>query len=171
MLAFDTTSSPETAKKLSHQFRRYRIICGMTQKRLSKETGVALRTITRFENGEEVGLLTFISLLEGVGLTHNLEGVIPDVSGDLPQRVRRLTKKKKGRGGTQLDNKKLDFESELKFNTENFDYSKDDSKIGNKLFECEEPDKFDEYNYKGEELFYLRSAAISLKRIADFLSE
>jgi transcriptional regulator with XRE-family HTH domain len=102
MLAFDTTSSPETAKKLSHQFRRYRIICGMTQKRLSEKTGVALRTITRFENGEEVGLFTFISLLEGVGLTHNLKGIIPDVSGDLPQRVRRLTKKKKRKEGNTI---------------------------------------------------------------------
>ena len=89
MSAFDTTNSPETAKELSHQFRRYRIVCGITQKRLSEETGVALRTITRFENGEEVGLFTFISLLKGVGITHNLKDIIPDVSGDLPQRARK----------------------------------------------------------------------------------
>jgi hypothetical protein len=65
-----------------------------------------------------------------------------------------------------LDNKTLDnkaFFSGFKFNKENFD---DD-----KLFECETPDEFDGSDYKAEELFYLRSAAISLKRIADFLSE
>ncbi len=92
MSVFDTTNSPETAKELSQQFKRYRIICGMTQKNLSDKTGVALRTITRFENGEEVGLFTFISLLKGVGLTHNLKDIVPDVSGDLPQRVRKNSK-------------------------------------------------------------------------------
>lgn len=92
MSAFDMMNNSETAKELSQQFKRYRIICGMTQKNLSEKTGVALRTITRFENGEEVGLFTFISLLKGVGLTHNLKGIIPDISGDLPQRVRKNSK-------------------------------------------------------------------------------
>ena len=64
--------------EIADRFKQYRISARITQKELAIKTGVGLRTISRFEKGEEVGMLTFLKLMQGVGLEHNLESVIPD---------------------------------------------------------------------------------------------
>ena len=67
-----------TMKEFAARFKQHRVAARITQRELAKKTGVGLRTISRFEKGEEVGMLTFIKLLQGVGLEHNLENIIPD---------------------------------------------------------------------------------------------
>lgn len=66
------------AKELAVRFKQHRVSSRITQKELAEKTGVSLRTITRFERGEEISILTFIKLLQGVGLERNLESIIPD---------------------------------------------------------------------------------------------
>lgn len=84
--------------ELSTRFRQHRVSAHITQKELAKKTGVGLKTIYRFEKGEEIGLLSFIKLIQGVGLEHNLECIIPDYTkrpsyiakgGNLPKRARK----------------------------------------------------------------------------------
>ncbi len=80
------------------RFKQHRVSARITQKELAEKTGVALRTISRFEKGEEISMLAFIKLLQGVGLEHNLENIIPDYTkrpsyfangGNLPKRARK----------------------------------------------------------------------------------
>ena len=65
-------------KELAVRFRQHRVSSNISQKELEEKTGVSLKTIQRFEKGEEIRLLTFIKLMQGVDLEHNLEGMIPD---------------------------------------------------------------------------------------------
>ncbi len=80
------------------RFKQHRVSAHITQKELAEKTGIGLRTIIRFEKGEEIGLLTFVKLMQGIGLEHNLENIIPDYtkrpsyianSGNLPKRARK----------------------------------------------------------------------------------
>lgn len=78
MIISRNMSSIDTMKELSVRFKQHRVASRVSQKELSEKTGVSERTISRFENGEEIGLLTFIKLMQGLELEHNLEGNIPD---------------------------------------------------------------------------------------------
>ena len=98
MLINNETNSLDAMKELSVRFKQHRVSCRITQKELSEKTGVSLRTISRFENGEEISVLTFIKLIKGVGLLHNLETIIADytrrpsyfaTNGNLPKRARK----------------------------------------------------------------------------------
>lgn len=80
------------------RFRQHRVSARITQKELAQKTGVGLKTISNFENGKEIGLFSFVKLLQGVGLEHNLENIIPDYTkrpsyiangGNLPKRARK----------------------------------------------------------------------------------
>lgn len=78
MLITNNMDCNVTMKEFAARFKQHRVAARITQRELAKKTGVGLRTISRFEKGEEVGMLTFIKLLQGVGLEHNLENIIPD---------------------------------------------------------------------------------------------
>ena len=96
MLMNDDLDCSVTAKELAARFKQHRVSSRITQKELAEKTGVGLRTISRFEQGEEIGVLTFIRLLQGIGLERNLEHLIPDytnrpsffaANGKLPKRA------------------------------------------------------------------------------------
>ena len=78
MVITNDLDNNEAMKELAARFKQHRISARITQKELAEKTGVSQRTITHFEKGGKVGLLTFIKLLHGVGLEHNLENIIPD---------------------------------------------------------------------------------------------
>lgn len=112
MLISDTLDCDAAAKELAGRFWYHRVSSGITQKELAEKTGVGLRTIGRFENGEEIGLFIFVKLLQGIGLEHNLENMIPDYAkrpsyftegNQLPKRARK--KKAAKRGGKWGDEK------------------------------------------------------------------
>ena len=42
------------------RFKAYRISYPLTQKELSDKSGVSLRSITRFESGEDISLVNFM---------------------------------------------------------------------------------------------------------------
>jgi len=98
MLITDNLDCNAVINELAARFKQHRVSARITQKELAERTGVGLRTIARFEKGEEVGLLTFIKLMQCVRLEHNLEGIIPDytmrpsyfaMNGNLPKRERK----------------------------------------------------------------------------------
>ena len=62
----------------------------MTQKELAEAAMVSLKTITRFENGEDISLERFIRIMQALGLGGKLEVLLPDPrmrpSSFLPER-------------------------------------------------------------------------------------
>lgn len=78
MLITNNMDCYEAMAEFAARFKQHRIAAHLTQKEIANKTGVGLRTIARFEKGEEIGMLTFIKLIQGVGLEHNLENIIPD---------------------------------------------------------------------------------------------
>ena len=69
-----------TYEEITRKFKEYRIDYPLTQKELADKTGVSLRSIARFESGEDITLSTFIKLMGGLDLTENLVNTIPDQS-------------------------------------------------------------------------------------------
>ncbi len=71
-------------KNIENELRRlvkeYRIYYPMTQTQLSEKTGISPRTITRFENGEDISLSNFLKILDALGLSENVKMLIPDQS-------------------------------------------------------------------------------------------
>ena len=59
------------------RFKAYRISYPLTQKELSDKSGVSLRSITRFESGEDISLVNFMKAME---LMNNFVNVIPDMN-------------------------------------------------------------------------------------------
>ena len=70
----------DVLKELPVRFKQYRIASDMTQADLAKRSTVSLRTISRFERGNEIGLLTIIKLLKALNIAQNLEVLIPDMT-------------------------------------------------------------------------------------------
>ena len=64
--------------KLRERLKQYRISSSMTQKNLADLSGVSVRSISRYENGEDIGLANFIKLLDALDLSGHLEVLIPD---------------------------------------------------------------------------------------------
>ena len=66
--------------EIRSRFKQYRINYPMTQKDLALKSGVSQRSISRFENGEDIGFENFVKLLNALELSSNLEMLIPDQS-------------------------------------------------------------------------------------------
>ena len=64
--------------ELRERLKLYRIYYPMSQKELSEKSGVSERSISRFENGEDINLSNFIKLLTALDLDKNLSVLIPD---------------------------------------------------------------------------------------------
>lgn len=73
-------TSQEGIRIISERVRNYRIDFPLTQKQLSDRSGVSLRSIQRFENGEDIQLGNLIKLLSALGLDNNVELLVPDVT-------------------------------------------------------------------------------------------
>ena len=70
----------ETGKIIADRMKQYRILRGITQEKLADMALVSVRTVKRFEAGEEIGFLKFIRLIKALGLDGGLEMLIPDQS-------------------------------------------------------------------------------------------
>lgn len=66
---------------LSKRIRNYRIDCEMTQRQLADQSGVSLRSLQRFEKGEDIQLGNLIKILHALGIEQNLKMLVPDVTG------------------------------------------------------------------------------------------
>lgn len=65
---------------LGTRLRNYRIDIGMTQQDLALRSGVSVRSIHNLENGQDIQLGNYIKLMVALGLSDNLNMLIPDVT-------------------------------------------------------------------------------------------
>ena len=73
-------TSKEGIRIISERVRNYRIDYPMTQKQLADRSGVSLRSIQRFENGEDIQFSNLVKLLNALELDRNIEMLVPDVT-------------------------------------------------------------------------------------------
>jgi len=71
-------SSHSALSELAARLKAYRIDFPLTQKELADKSGVALRSILRMENGEDVQLGNLIKVLIALDLDANLDMLVPD---------------------------------------------------------------------------------------------
>lgn len=64
--------------EVGERLKAYRIDFPLTQKELSVKSGVALRSISRMENGEDVQFGSLIKVLIALDLDSNIDMLIPD---------------------------------------------------------------------------------------------
>ena len=77
----DNHLSPEEVKKeLVERMKQHRILAGITQEKLADCAMTSVRTIKRFEAGEEISLLNFLRILKALDLYDGLEGLVADPS-------------------------------------------------------------------------------------------
>ena len=74
-------SSYEIIEELGKAYKKYRRSIGLSQKDIHDKTGVAMSTISSFENGKGQGLSLahFASMLSALGLEDGLQGIVPEV--------------------------------------------------------------------------------------------
>ena len=64
--------------EIAERIKQYRISYPMTQKELAEKSMVSLRSISRFENGEDITMSNLIKLMQALGIGGNLEVLVPD---------------------------------------------------------------------------------------------
>ncbi|PKN97540.1 MAG: transcriptional regulator [Chloroflexi bacterium HGW-Chloroflexi-5] len=77
---FSIATSDQIEGYICSQIKKIRLSRNFTQVQLAKESGVAIGTIRRLEEGESVTINTFIRVLIALGLQQNLETLLPDSS-------------------------------------------------------------------------------------------
>jgi transcriptional regulator with XRE-family HTH domain len=75
---FSIATSEQIATALAERLESIRLMHNMTQAQLAKNAGVSTRTISRFENGLEISLDTFIRVLIALGIQENLRLLLPE---------------------------------------------------------------------------------------------
>ncbi len=71
-------SSNDALNKIGARIKAYRIDYPLTQGELANKSGVAVRSISRMESGEDVQLGSLIKVLIALELDANLDMLIPD---------------------------------------------------------------------------------------------
>ena len=66
-------------KEIHRKVRKFRIESGLTQKELAAKAGISLRSVSRFECGEDIALSGFVKLLLALDLIDNVNNAIPDM--------------------------------------------------------------------------------------------
>lgn len=66
--------------ELGHRAQQQRVGLNLTQKQLAQRAGVSARTIERFEAGAPVQLDKLVRLLRALGLSDNLDQLIPQAA-------------------------------------------------------------------------------------------
>lgn len=69
-------------KELGMRIKQYRISLSITQKELADKCGVSVSTVVRIESGDDSIFMNYIKLLNGLGLTQNLDILIPEQQPD-----------------------------------------------------------------------------------------
>jgi putative transcriptional regulator len=75
---FSIATSEQIEDFLCGQLKRIRLTLNFTQIQLAQESGVAIGTIRRFEEGQSVSLNTFIRIMMALDIQQNLETLLPD---------------------------------------------------------------------------------------------
>ncbi len=89
-------SGHDLIQELGKKYSTYRKRMGMTQKEVSKQSGLSVFTISSFENGSSTGitLASFIKLLRAINYLEEIDKLLPE----LPESPRALwMKQQKGK--------------------------------------------------------------------------
>lgn len=68
----------EYIKELGQKIKIYRVMKEMSQQDLSEKTGVSKRSISRLEQGESVQVDNLFKILLALGLSDNIDLLVPD---------------------------------------------------------------------------------------------
>ncbi len=71
-------SSHSALAEIGARLKAYRVDYPLSQSELADRSGVAIRSISRMENGEDVQFGNLIKILIALGLDSNLDMLIPD---------------------------------------------------------------------------------------------
>jgi len=66
-------------QEIGRRFARARLESGLTQAQAAEEAGIGKRTLERLEGGNAVDSVTLIRVLRALGMSPNLESLLPDV--------------------------------------------------------------------------------------------
>lgn len=92
--------TPEAAlRELARRSRQYRIGYPMTQRELSDKSGISLRSIQRFEKGEDIQVTNLIRILEALGLSEHMAQLIPDVTDRPSMHLPKYKPRQRARAG------------------------------------------------------------------------
>lgn len=93
----------EYIKELGQKIKTYRVMKEMSQQDLAEKTGVSKRSISRLEQGESVQVDNLFKILLALGLSDNIDLLVPDQTRrpsyylenkeNKPKRVRKKTEK------------------------------------------------------------------------------
>ena len=77
-----TAYEQEILKELGNRIKQYRISLNITQIDLANKCGISSSTEIRIENGEDSKISNYIKILIGLGLSENLNILIPEAQPD-----------------------------------------------------------------------------------------
>lgn len=87
-------NSEQTEQRLCKRLESVRLMKNISQAKLAEEAGVSRRTVSRMENGKGVSLDTFIRVMQALGLTDQLEALIPSSDVRPVDRINRKAPRK-----------------------------------------------------------------------------
>lgn len=80
---------------INERIKKYRIASSLTQNELSEKSGISLKTLQLFENGADIKLSNLIKIIEALGLSDNLELLVPDLTDRPSYQVNKIFLKKR----------------------------------------------------------------------------
>ena len=83
---------------LCERLKQYRIHYPMTQSELAEKSGVSARSISRFENGEDISMSNFMKILRAMELEDRLIEMIPDQTKRPSYYLEKESKRKRASG-------------------------------------------------------------------------
>ena len=98
-------TSQEGIRVISERVRNYRIHYPLTQKQLADKSGVSLRSIQRFEKGEDILFGNLIKLLNALDLDESIEIIVPDVTRRPTAFVDKDHRPQRARTGKSVNNR------------------------------------------------------------------
>ena len=74
-------TAPEIITQLGEQYKKYRLLLGMTQKEVAEKAGLSVMTVQKFESGtsRDVSLTTIIRLWRVIGQLDNMKELLPEI--------------------------------------------------------------------------------------------
>ena len=103
MFMANSLTSQNIRREISEKLKKYRIGYPMTQKELSDKSGVSVRSISRFEGGEDIQLGNLIRILKALDLEKNLDFLVPDVTQRPSYYLHEDTKRQRVRHSRKVD--------------------------------------------------------------------
>ncbi|MBR3058439.1 MAG: helix-turn-helix transcriptional regulator [Clostridiales bacterium] len=85
-------------KNLCERLQQYRIHYPLTQRELAEKSGVSVRSISRFENGEDISLSNYMKLLRAMDLEERMVEMIPDQTKRPSYYLEKETKRSRASG-------------------------------------------------------------------------